>query len=207
MQDQEKKIRNLELDVGGTQEKVGGRMDRACTILPLVAIIVVCNLSGGSECFWSGDTHHDSHNHTHPHPVMLAPETDEVSVEDEPYLLEHYELESDAPAGVAVVPSLRRIEGISFENAGVQEVSPASLREFSARVLEVNDDLLGVPEHAGILLFVGVRDQDEFHLAVHGHVMVDWQGNPVSVPGSLLTFVFDASGRLLEISSSVRWHE
>jgi len=205
MQDQEKKIRNLELDAGGAQEKVRGRMGKACTILPLIAIVVVCNLSGGSECFWSGDTHHDIHKH--PHPVMLAPETDEVSVEDEPYLLEHYEFESGALAGVAVVPSLRRIEGISFENAGVQEISPASLREFSARVLEVNDDLLGVPEHAGILLFVGVLDQGEFHLVVHGHVMVNWQGNLVSAPGSLLTFVFDASGRLLEISSSVRWHE
>jgi hypothetical protein len=163
---------------------------------------------GHTECEFHSchDDHHDDHHdscddhHHDEHQTAPAPSAVPGSLR----LLRYEMIPSRDPRAHAVA-QLIRIEDIALpEPVEASADAERMLRDFTARVIEDNAGLIGLPEQAGRLAFDEVRFADSATTVAYKQRAKRFVGRPRDVRGARLEFVFDGAGRLVEIDNSTR---
>lgn len=117
------------------------------------------------------------------------------------YRLEHFDVVASDESGQHPVALITGIQGLSLGAwAGSTELGESEFVAFTAKVLEHNESLIGLPPEAGRLRFAAVDFEADATLVRYEQVQGDVEADPV--PGAELTFRFDLIGHLLTIENS-----
>lgn len=128
----------------------------------------------------------------------------------DPYRLVKFERVASHVPGSHPVSWLRHIQGINlFHAEGPTSYQEADFEMFTGLLLQVNQDLLGLPRSAGLLTFDGVEFEEDASTGGSSRqagIRVRWRqetqqadGTWKLVPGSEVVFYFDAVGNLVTV--------
>ncbi len=119
------------------------------------------------------------------------------------YRLHDYRLVSTLESGRHPVAGLLEIQNVSlYALLGPGEYTDPDLQLFSDQILVANQDLLGLPQGSGALVFREVRHFDTFFEIVYQQILPGDSGGLIAREDAELHLLFDLMGNLRQIRNA-----